>query len=72
MLGVNIICFYSYWEFIMEPLMSGKFEAHPNAVKHWERLNELSKELGQLAAHIEAATYQLYGDSRARQARRLG
>ncbi len=32
---------------------------HPDAVKRWERLNELTKELSELAAHIEAATYRL-------------
>jgi hypothetical protein len=36
-----------------------KVEPHPDAVKRWERLNELSKEIGELAAHIEAATYRL-------------
>jgi len=42
----------------MHPFIE-KIEPHPNAVKRWERLNELSKELGELAANIEAATYRL-------------
>ena len=42
----------------MEPFMRQP-SPHPDAVKRWNRLNELTEELSELAAHIEAATYRL-------------
>ncbi len=42
----------------MEPFMRQP-SPHPDAVKRWERLNKLTEELSELAAHIEAATYRL-------------